>query len=195
MTIYLVRHGETIWNRGGREQGHLDSPLTARGIAQANAIGQLLRNLLPEGEALSIETSPLGRARETASIVLSEIAADVRAVIIEPLLIERDLGLWQGLTLAEVEERYPGSQAERNVDKWNYVIPNGESYAQTAVRAKKWLEIRRDTSARIAVTHEMLSRTIQGAYADMTPAQTLARCHSHDRVYRLQDGRIEVLRS
>ena len=194
MTVYLVRHGETIWNQNGRQQGHLDSPLTVRGISQALAVGRLLRDLLPDGQALSIETSPLGRARRTASIICSENAADVRALVVEPLLIECDLGLWQGLTHAEVEERYPGAQAERNGDKWNYVIPNGESYAQIAVRAKKWLEIRRDSSVRIAVTHEMLSRTIQGEYAHLTPSETLSRCHPHDRIYRLWNGEIEELR-
>ena len=41
-TIYLLRHGETVWNREGRLQGQRDSPLTARGIAQAGALGDLL---------------------------------------------------------------------------------------------------------------------------------------------------------
>jgi probable phosphoglycerate mutase len=192
--IFLIRHGETIWNENGRQQGHLDSPLTVRGISQALAVGRLLRDLLPEGQALSIETSPLGRARQTASIICSEIAVDTRALVVEPLLIEHDLGSWQGLTHAEIEERFPGAQAERSRDKWNYTIPNGESYAQIAVRAKKWLEIRRDTSVRIAVTHEMLSRTIQGDYAHLPPSETLSRCHSHDRIYRLRNGEIEELR-
>ncbi|MGC2414155.1 MAG: phosphoglycerate mutase family protein, partial [Stellaceae bacterium] len=42
MTIFLVRHGETEWNRARRYQGWSDSPLTAHGIAQAEAIGQRL---------------------------------------------------------------------------------------------------------------------------------------------------------
>jgi probable phosphoglycerate mutase len=43
--IYLIRHGETAWNRIKRRQGHLDSPLTERGIAQAQAIGRRLKGL------------------------------------------------------------------------------------------------------------------------------------------------------
>ena len=43
--IFLVRHGETEWNLMRRYQGRGDSPLTARGVAQAEAIGRLLRGL------------------------------------------------------------------------------------------------------------------------------------------------------
>lgn len=41
--VYLVRHGETTWNRDGRLQGHLDSELTPAGVEQARAIGEILR--------------------------------------------------------------------------------------------------------------------------------------------------------
>ena len=42
--IYLLRHGETLWNRDGRQQGQRDSPLTRGGIAQAEAMGRRLRD-------------------------------------------------------------------------------------------------------------------------------------------------------
>ena len=70
--IYLIRHGETTWNREGRVQGHLDSPLTERGIAQAKAAGRTLRPLL-NGENFLLLTSPLGRARQTAALVLRQL--------------------------------------------------------------------------------------------------------------------------
>src|SRR5260370_849747 len=68
MTILLVRHGETEWNRARRYQGWSDSALTARGIAQAEAIGHRLR-ALPEAAAAGIVASPIGRARRTAEII------------------------------------------------------------------------------------------------------------------------------
>ena len=67
MKIYLVRHGETEWNRAGRMQGHLDAPLTMRGEAQARAVGETLRELGVGG--FSMVASPLGRTRATAAII------------------------------------------------------------------------------------------------------------------------------
>jgi probable phosphoglycerate mutase len=61
MTIFLVRHGETEWNRARRYQGWSDSPLTARGIAQAEAIGQRLR-ALPEAAPAENFARLVGRA-------------------------------------------------------------------------------------------------------------------------------------
>ena len=64
MTIFLVRHGETEWNRARRYQGWSDSLLTERGVAQAEAIGRHLASL-PEASGAAIVASPLGRARRT----------------------------------------------------------------------------------------------------------------------------------
>src|SRR5689334_15369917 len=98
--IYLVRHGETTWNREGRQQGHLDSPLTPKGMQQARVAGQVLRHRLPTNTRVCIETSPLGRARHTAAILWAEVGLSVSAVVVAPLLIEHHLGGWQGLTPA-----------------------------------------------------------------------------------------------
>ncbi len=192
-TIYLVRHGQTEWNLIHRQQGHMDSPLTPLGGAQAKTVARLLRDLLPLRARVRVETSPLGRARATAEILCCELGVDPRSVVAEPLLIEHDMGYWQGLTHAEIEARYPGARAARSADKWNYVIPGGDSYARIAVRAKEWLGIRRDEPVTVAITHEMFSRAIQGVYAGMKPEETLARSHPQDRVYRLEDGRIAEL--
>lgn len=194
-TIYLVRHGQTEWNLINRQQGHMDSPLTPVGVAQARAAARLLVRLLPPRAEVRVETSPLGRARATAEIICNALGVDLRSVAAEPLLIEHDMGCWQGLTHAEIEARYPGARAARGADKWNYRIPGGDSYARIAVRAKEWLEIRRKEPVTVAVTHEMLSRVIQGVYAGMTPEETLVRSHPHDVVYRLEDGKIDELNS
>jgi probable phosphoglycerate mutase len=66
--ILLVRHGETEWNRQRRYQGRSDSPLTERGVAQAQSIGRLL-GVLPDTASANIVSSPLGRARYTAKII------------------------------------------------------------------------------------------------------------------------------
>jgi 2,3-bisphosphoglycerate-dependent phosphoglycerate mutase len=127
--IYLVRHGETTWNRVGRQQGHLDSPLTPKGIEQARAAGRALRRALPDVHTVCIETSPLGRARQTASILCDELGLHESALVVAPLLIEANFGAWQGLTHAEIDAQYAGARQAREARKWHYVMPGGESYA------------------------------------------------------------------
>src|SRR4051794_24612515 len=98
-TVLLVRHGETEWNRARRYQGWLDSPLSPEGIAQAEAIGRLLRRL-PQAADADIVASPLGRARHTAEIIaecLSDDRSYRRPVRFDERLREISLGSWDGL--------------------------------------------------------------------------------------------------
>jgi len=71
-SIFLVRHGETEWNRMRRYQGWLDSALTEAGIGQAQAIGRLLRGVADAATA-EIVASPIGRARRTAKLIQAEL--------------------------------------------------------------------------------------------------------------------------
>ena len=191
--IYLVRHGETTWNRVGRQQGHDDSRLTNTGVDQAQAAGRALRRAIPDIQSVCLETSPLGRARQTALIIGDVLGFDPNKILVTPLLIEHHLGCWQGLTQAEIDLRYPGAWQVREENKWNYVVPGGESYALVAERAKQWLARPRHAPITIAVTHAIISRTLQGAYGGFTPGETVARSHPQDRIYRLAAGRVEEI--
>ena len=70
--LVVIRHGETQWNRASRVQGHGDSPLTAEGLAQAQAVGKRLANE-PFDHLLS---SDLGRALQTAEAKLYTLLSD-----------------------------------------------------------------------------------------------------------------------
>ncbi|MCR5878557.1 histidine phosphatase family protein [Phenylobacterium sp. J367] len=61
--IYLVRHGQTEFNREQRLQGHVDSPLTELGLRQAGAVAALLKDLTAGQPGWRVVSSPLGRAR------------------------------------------------------------------------------------------------------------------------------------
>ncbi len=191
--IYLVRHGETTWNRVGRQQGHDDSPLTETGVDQARAAGRTLQRAIPDIQSVCLETSPLGRARQTALIIGDVLGFDPNKILVTPLLIEHHLGYWQGLTQAEIDLRYPGAWQAREENKWDYVVPGGESYALVAERAKQWLAGERHAAITIAVTHAIIGRTLQGAYGGFTPSETVARSHRQDRIYRLDAGRVEEI--
>ena len=139
-----------------------------------------------------VETSPLGRARQTAAIVCMELGTGEPATV-EPLLVEHHLGVWQGLTLAEVDDRFPGTRAARAHDEWNFRIPGGESYSLMSVRAQRWLALDRGVPIRVAVTHELMSRTIQGAYGHLNSPETLARSHPQTSLFQMSGGGIEEL--
>ena len=98
MKLLLARHGQTEWNADRRFQGHTDVSLSARGRAQAHALGTALR-----GRKISAAyVSPMRRAVETAEIVLAD--AGIRYTPIEELR-ELSLGDWDGCTVDEVSRR------------------------------------------------------------------------------------------
>ena len=116
----LVRHGETIWNREGRIQGHLDSPLNPEGIAQAKTLAERLR--VESFDALI--SSDLGRALHTAQYIATRTG---HAVSVDARLRERHYGVFQGMTRSEAKSLYPDVYALYHDESVTYPIPGGES--------------------------------------------------------------------
>ena len=98
--ILLARHGETDWNREGRWQGHMDTPLNEAGRRQARA---LAAHLAGEGVD-ALYSSDLARARQTAEVV--EAATGLEAII-DADMREVDVGEWAGCNRAEAKARDP----------------------------------------------------------------------------------------
>jgi len=193
--IYVVRHGETIWNRARRRQGHDDSPLTLRGIQQAMAFGERLRHAVGVNiQELAIVSSPLGRARQTASIICESMGLDPNdALSFDPLLAEHNFGAWEGLKDEEIELRFPGALEQRRGDPWNYLVPEGERYADLFERASRWLGQPRPRRITVAVTHAMTSRALRGAYLELSRREMQELLHTQDRIFRLDAGRVSEL--
>lgn len=157
-TIYLVRHGETDWNREGRLQGQRDIPLNALGRVQAGEAGARLRGLVPGPEHLDYVASPLGRTRETMELLRGAIGLDPAGYRQDARWTELSFGAWEGLTWKEVRGRDPKAAAARERDKWGYVPPGGESYALLAERVAPALaDLRRDTAL---VAHGGVARAL-----------------------------------
>ena len=95
MRLLLARHGESVWNAEKRFQGHTDIALSARGRAQAEALGRALRGY----KVAAAYVSPFRRARETAALALRE--SGVAPTVIEELR-ELSLGAWEGCTVEEI---------------------------------------------------------------------------------------------
>ena len=148
--LYFVRHGETDWNRERRLQGQHDIPLNALGRTQAVRCGALMRELLAKGNLpvpdYDYVSSPLGRARETMELMRGAMGLEPASYRTDARLMEMSFGRWEGFTFAELQARESEALAERERDKWGFVLPGGESYAQLQVRVRSWCDgIEQDT--------------------------------------------------
>jgi broad specificity phosphatase PhoE len=193
MTILLVRHGETEWNLQLRHQGRFDSPLTGLGIAQARAIGRLLKTL-PEAISAPIVASPQGRARRTAELIGEELGR-AAAPRLDERLREHSVGAWDGLAYQEIEARSPGVFDGEGDHNWNWYFrgPGAESYAAFAGRVGDWLGEQDEAAPVIVVAHGLVGRVLRGLYAGLPPAQALILPVPQDRIFRLFGGAIETL--
>jgi len=186
--LYLLRHGETEFNVAGRLQGQLDSPLTARGRTQARAHGALLKTLIAEPAAWRVVASPLGRTMDTARLACAELGLSETAIETDPRLQEIAFGDWEGLTWAEAEARDPDRWAERERDRWGFVVPGGESYEMVALRAEAFLEEPRGNT--IVVSHGGTGRVLRGLYTRLAPEQIKTLEQPQDALHRLTQGTI-----
>ncbi|MFJ5679576.1 bifunctional RNase H/acid phosphatase [Streptomyces sp. NPDC093097] len=160
-TFVLLRHGETALTPQKRFSGSggTDPELSAAGRRQAEAAAAALA---ARGTVQAVVSSPLRRCRETAGAVADRLGLDVR---VEDGLRETDFGAWEGLTFAEVRERYPD-----DLDAWlgsAKAAPTGggESFAAVARRvavARDKLLARHAGRTVLLVTH-------------VTPIKTLVR--------------------
>lgn len=193
--IYFLRHGETAWNVEGRIQGQMDSPLTAKGVAQTKARGRLLAGLISHEDRPVLVSSPLGRARQTAAIVAAALGLDPASIAYEPRLMEHDFGDWEGLTWAEMKRDQPALIAQREADRWNFLVPGGESYRLVADRIGAWLAEQDPSRCIVAVGHGLAGRILRGLFAGVDPAEIPALGEPHDAVYRLSNGAVEEFRA
>lgn len=154
--LYILRHGQTEWNRAGRMQGRLNSPLTETGRAQASHQGDILRPRI--GEALTqghiaVRVSPQGRAVETAALALAGLAAMLPT---DERLCEVDVGQWSGLAFEEIFNELP---EESGPFDWYDLAPGGEGLA--AVRARCESLLADLTGPTVLVCHGITSRTLR----------------------------------
>jgi broad specificity phosphatase PhoE len=132
--IYLVRHGETDWNRRGLLQGTTDIALNQAGRAQARALAERLRPVRFD----AVYTSPLRRARETAEAVVA--GRDGVPLFVVPELREFSYGLWQGRGSAPRARCSPGLELRWREDPWRVRFPGGETLAEMQARAHRALD-------------------------------------------------------
>jgi broad specificity phosphatase PhoE len=158
MRILLARHGETPWNAEGRYQGQIDIPLSPVGQAQAQALGQRLKDVRIDRAV----ASPLSRAQETARLALGPERQDL--LTLEPDLQEIAHGEWEGLLASEIHDRDPARLRAWREEPDTVLMPGGESLRQVLDRS--WRGLVRATQdlgpadTLLVVAHDAVNRVL-----------------------------------
>ena len=189
--LFFIRHGETDWNAEGRLQGQQDIGLNARGLRQADAAGRKLLSVLGvkhvRDPRLGFIASPLSRARRTMELVRSAMRLDPAGYAMEPLLMELSFGKWEGLTWPDVQAASPEAASWREGDKWNFVPPEGESYAMLGDRIAPWLDAQ--TGDLVVVSHGGVARVLMAVLGGLTRDRAALAEVWQGRVIVFQNGR------
>jgi broad specificity phosphatase PhoE len=154
MEIYIVRHGETQWNKEEVFRGRKDIPLNDTGKRQAELAGAYFRGI----PVKKIISSPLARAVETAAAISA-----ATGVLVESMeeLTDINFGIWEGLSLKEVEERYPDAFALWRISPEKLRIADGETLAEVRERISRGLARAADVAgAVVIVTHRAICKIL-----------------------------------
>ncbi|MGQ3661701.1 adenosylcobalamin/alpha-ribazole phosphatase [Citrobacter braakii] len=132
MRLWLVRHGETEANVAGLYSGHAPTPLTERGIAQAQTLGTLLRNVPVD----NVLCSELERARHTTQLILAEREVPVRNM---PELNEMLFGDWEMRHHRDLAREDAENYAVWCNDWQNATPTNGEGFQAFSQRVERFI--------------------------------------------------------
>jgi len=192
VNLYLVRHGETAYNRDGVALGREDVPLTAFGERQAAAVADALVDQPMD----RIYTSPLQRALATAAALARgrDVQPEVR-----PELIELDAGDAEGLTFPELRARFGGFLSEwAGPQGHEAVMPGGESIRDLDRRIEPFVEeLRRaEAGAAAVVSHNFVLRVLACRLMGLDAAsfRSLVFDVASISAFSINPGRVVVLR-
>lgn len=156
ITLYLVRHGQTIWNSTGKYQGRTDVALSDKGISQAKKTVNRFLSVHLDG----VIASPLKRAADTARGIAETHGLPLET---DSRLMELSFGDWEGKTYEEIEKIWPGMIEEMYHDAGSLRLPHGESFEDCQKRcmeAVKGILQRGDNKSYAIVCHGAALRTI-----------------------------------
>ncbi|OWU84659.1 hypothetical protein ATO6_12190 [Oceanicola sp. 22II-s10i] len=179
--LYLLRHGQTDWNRDRRIQGQTESDLTEKGQAQARRQGEILATLLlPDG--IRAFVSPLRRTRQTAALAVAPL--DVPAFF-DDRLKEIALGTWEGGSWTDLRTRM--GQVAEAADVFDLCLESpGESEAELRARCLSFLNDM--TGPAIVVSHGIALSMIRGLALGLDRDGMRALDRGQGIVTELSDG-------
>ncbi|WP_422373060.1 histidine phosphatase family protein [Hoeflea sp.] len=192
MLLYVIRHGQTDYNRELRLQGARDIPLNDTGRGQARQNGRTLASTALEWplDRFDWVSSPLARTRETMELVRENAGLDPRDYRTDALLTELSFGDWEGQTLEEVGQHSGQLIKAREQDKWRFRPPGAkaESYAMLAERTDRFLS--KVTQPTICVAHGGVIRTLFNRIGKVADDDAALLDIPQDRILRIADSEI-----
>lgn len=178
MDIYLLRHGETDWNKKKLLQGHTDTLLNEKGKKQVEDTVRKLADLGIRMDA--IVTSPLRRARESAAITARVLGYPQERIVVEELLIERGFGEGEGMALDEMKARYSDCDCRGMESK-------EELIARAGLALQKITEMFRDAERILLAAHgAILFAMLEAASEEPIPYQGRSACLKQGSIYRIR---------
>jgi broad specificity phosphatase PhoE len=180
--LILLRHGETEWSRDGRHTGRTDVPLTARGIADAEALAPMVARRVAGDQLIAVIASPTQRAQRTAQL------AGLTATKIDPDLWEWDYGGYEGITSAEIRQSRPGWSLWRDGVIGGDTAHPGETVEQVGQRVDRVLARAEPLLALgdvALVAHGHVLRVLAARYLGLPP--------DAGRLFRLDTGTVSTL--
>ncbi|OIQ35577.1 MAG: phosphoglycerate mutase [Roseobacter sp. MedPE-SWchi] len=184
--IWFLRHGQTEWNAEKRIQGQLESRLSPLGQSHARQQAVLMRPILAQKPQCFV--SPLGRAQETAAIALDGVDFTT-----DPRLAEAHAGDLQGMTLPEVEMRFPEIWAQNPSHLELFcAAPKGEGYDSFHGRILSFMQAL--TEPTVVVAHGLLGQVMRGIVLGLSQPEMARLSNEQGCIYVLEQGRERLLK-
>ncbi len=155
-SIYLVRHGQTAWNREEIFRGRTDVPLDGTGLRQAELVAEYFKGM----EICGVYSSPLSRAWETARKI-----AQLHNLKVEPLvgIVDLSFGNWEGHSHKEIQRNDKETYRLWREEPHRVRLPGGESLNDVRARAMASLEeVIRSFSGKtlVLVSHRVVNKVL-----------------------------------
>jgi broad specificity phosphatase PhoE/predicted kinase len=190
-SIWLTRHGESVYNLKGLIGG--DADLSPHGQRYSHALANFLDNSFADRDAITIWTSSMQRAMQTAQ-PLERRFSSWRA------LDEIDAGVCDGMSYAQIQQQMPDEFAARKKDKFHYRYPRGESYHDVIQRLDPAIiELERTRKPVLVIGHNAVVRALYAYFTGVPPEQcpflsiplhTIVQLHPH--AYGCHETRIAL---
>jgi broad specificity phosphatase PhoE len=186
-TIYILRHGETDWNKEGRHQTYTDIPVNENGAKQDKEVALLLKNKKIDIIYHSTKVRTKQRSDEIAKYHPNT------PILEKSRLVDISLGVLEGLTKQEDIEKFPEVYEQRKKDKFNYKPPKGESYKNGIERTKPFIEEILSSDKDIAIVgHQGINRCILGQLLNIKQEEIPHIRIPHNCIYEIKIYKTKV---
>ena len=195
--IIIVRHGQTVWNILKKKQGRKNSKLTNKGKIQGCRVAKFLENKYILKDNFIIYASPIKRVVDYINIIDKNLNYFQLAKKVKYLncLKEHKFGKWEGKTIEEIKLKYKHEFLKREKDKWNYKIPNGESYQILHIKLKKFLKKKINYRKNyIIFTHEMVSKVLRGILMRLNKRRVIKSKHDSNYIYIFKNNKLNRIK-